>query len=612
MNTTPTQPGGRWRRRDWLAAGAGVAGLAAGLGCTQSASDDAHGGAASAGPAAAPAPRAAAVDPARDASGGWVAPDAERGHALRGSAPPRLEPGATARRVDVLVIGAGIAGLACARALRRGGLDDLAVLELADHAGGNSRGHRMGGTDCPLGAHYLPVPGEDQATLVEFLEEVGLSRRVHGRREWDERHLVHAPAERLFVAGAWHEGLVPPPAAWPGATGEALRRQLQALAAALRETVHRATTEARRHPGMPGPAFTLPSRQAAWTAVHDELDAMAFSHWLDARGLDHPALRWYLDYACLDDYGADAKRVSAWAGVHYFASRSGDADLAVGLDGEAVPADPVLTWPEGNAWLARRLAEPLGDRLATGRVVNAVRHGTAGVEVDAWHVGDGRPERWSAREVVLAVPLFSAHRLLAGQAGPWRAPLDAAVKRLAYAPWLVANLQLDRPLADRIGAPPAWDNVVFGERALGYVDATHQRLAPVVVPGDGAPVITAYLALGGRDADADRAARRALLQEPWTAWRDRVLAPLAAAHPDLARKVVRADLMRLGHAMAIPEPGVRSLPALAALTTQPGPVRFAHSDLAGYSVFEEAFAAGHQAGEAVLRAAASGRRRPVG
>ncbi|MCU0775846.1 MAG: hypothetical protein MUC74_15520, partial [Ideonella sp.] len=323
------------------------------------------------------------------------------------------------------------------------------------------------------------------------------------------------------------------------------------------------------------------------------------------------ALRWYLDYACLDDYGADARRVSAWAGVHYFASRSGDAEPATGLDGEAMPTDPVLTWPEGNAWLARRLAEPLGERLATGRVVNAVRPGPARVEVDAWHVGAGRPERWSAREVVLAVPLFVARRLLVGQAGPWQGPLDAAVGRLAYAPWLVANFQLDRPLADRIGAPPAWDNVVFGQRALGYVDATHQRLSPVIAPGHGAPVITAYLALGGRDADADTAARRALLQEPWTAWRDRVLAPLAAAHPDLAGKVVHADLMRLGHAMAIPEPGVRSLEALAALASQPGPVRFAHSDLAGYSVFEEAFAAGHQAGTAIVRAAASGRRRRV-
>ena len=45
----------------------------------------------------------------------------------------------------------------CARA----GVDDFALLELEDAAGGNSRGHALGGIACPLGAHYLPVPGDD-------------------------------------------------------------------------------------------------------------------------------------------------------------------------------------------------------------------------------------------------------------------------------------------------------------------------------------------------------------------------------------------------------------------------------------------------------------------
>ena len=63
-------------------------------------------------------------------------------------------------------------------------------------------------------------------------------------------------------------------------------------------------------------------------------------------------------------------------------------------------------------------------------------------------------------------------------------------------------------------------------------------------------------------------------------------------HPDLRRRVQRIDLQRYGHAMAIPAPGVRGSPALAALRAQRGRLRFAHSDLAGYSVFEEAFSAG--------------------
>jgi hypothetical protein len=54
----------------------------------------------------------------------------------------------------------------------------------------------------------------------------------------------------------------------------------------------------------------------------------------------------------------------------------------------------------------------------------------------------------------------------------------------------------------------------------------------------------------------------------------------------------QVDLMRWGHAMAMPRPGVQRHPALVALRAARGRVRFAHADLAGCSVFEEAFAAG--------------------
>jgi hypothetical protein len=50
--------------------------------------------------------------------------------------------------------------------------------------------------------------------------------------------------------------------------------------------------------------------------------------------------------------------------------------------------------------------------------------------------------------------------------------------------------------------------------------------------------------------------------------------------------------------MPVPVPHTRRHPALAALRApalQRGPLRFAHADLAGYAVFEEAFTAGCEA-----------------
>ncbi|MFL6663445.1 MAG: FAD-dependent oxidoreductase, partial [Rhizobacter sp.] len=254
--------------------------------------------------------------------------------------------------------------------------------------------------------------------------------------------------------------------------------------------------------------------------------------------------------------------------------------------------DAVLTWPEGNAWLSRRLAAPLGPRLHTGMLGLRVAESRHQVEVDFWNAAEQRTERWTAPKAVLAVPLFIAARLLTS---PPAALVDA-VGRMRHAPWLVANLHLSAPVADRGGAAPAWDNVFYDDPTLGYVDAGHQSLLPY----PGPTVLTAYWALGGASA-AELAAQRArLLGEPWSGWAEAVIRPLAAVHPDLRDKLQRIDLARYGHAMSIPVPGLRSSAALAALAAPQPRVQFAHSDLSAYSTFEEALYQGERAARAAL------------
>src|SRR5674476_1365708 len=63
-------------------------------------------------------------------------------------------------------------------------------------------------------------------------------------------------------------------------------------------------------------AFAIPTARARWSSALDALDAVTFSSWLDANGIVAPAMRWYLDYCCNDDYGAGSAQVSAWAGLH--------------------------------------------------------------------------------------------------------------------------------------------------------------------------------------------------------------------------------------------------------------------------------------------------------
>jgi monoamine oxidase len=319
--------------------------------------------------------------------------------------------------------------------------------------------------------------------------------------------------------------------------------------------------------------FTIPAA-ALPAASHRALDASTFAQWLDRQGLTDGHLRWYLDYCCRDDYGAGIATVSAWAGIHYFASRHGFQPPGA----EAVEREAVLTWPEGNGWLTNRLAGGLGERIRLGRVVSRVAQVRNGVEVDAWNAASQSLERWHAQHCIVALPMFVAARVVEGAPASLRQRLQGT----RYAPWVVANLHLSEPLRDRGGAAPAWDNVVYGAPGLGYVDARHQSLDP----RPGPTVLTWYSALA-------ESARPMLLERGWRDWRDHVVSELAEPHPDLASKLVHIEVAHYGHAMAVPVPGTVAqrapgLPQMARLA-------FAHSDWAGYSIFEEAFTAGHRA-----------------
>ncbi|HOE41599.1 MAG TPA: FAD-dependent oxidoreductase [Rhodoferax sp.] len=525
-----------------------------------------------------------------DIAGGFTGINLERGHLLQAA---RVWPTpALIRRTDVLIAGGGVAGLAAARALRLQGVEDFALLELEDEAGGNSRGGLTGGQACPLGAHYLPLPSDDAPEVQDLLEELGLRQRLAGRWVYDERHLCHSPQERLFFNGSWQEGLLPVHEV--GQDSIAQYRKFATLVAQLR---HQAR-------------WSIPASNRPLAPVQQALSAITFEAYLVQQGFTDGHLRWYLDYCCRDDYGAGLASVSAWAGIHYFASRHGFA--APGL--EATERDHLLTWPEGNAWLTRRLAAPLGARLHPGRVVLRVTNLKHAVEIDAFNTATQSIERWHARRAIIALPIFIAARVL--ESPPeW---LRGAAAQIAYAPWLVANIHIKAALHDRPGAAPAWDNLIHGDRqsapGLGYVDASHQHLQSV----PGATVLTYYRALGditaavGSPAQAPGVAgRHMLLGQAWQVWRDAILAELSGPHPDLVGKVTRIDLTRYGHAMAMPLPKVNGQIGLwppsdkrsklfksVQIEIRHERLAFAHSDWAGYSIFEEAFTLGHAAASA--------------
>ena len=460
-------------------------------------------------------------------AGGFVHESHVVGHRLRDGAAfatPR-----ETRRAAVVIVGGGVAGLSAAWRLDKAGMHDVVVLEMESMAGGNARWGENDVTGYPWGAHYVPVPGQSAGLVRELFTDLGVFEDGH----WDERHLVHAPVDRLFMHGRWQEGLEP-------TVGTSLRDRDQF-------TRFDAAVERLRATGR----FTIPMASGVEGAAPPAEDALSMAAWLEREGLDSPYLRWMVDYACRDDYGALSGDVSAWAGLLYFAGRDADGDGP-------------LTWPEGNGWIVRRLLERLGSPVRTGQVTYRVEPSGR-----AWRVLT--PDvAWLADVVIVATPSFIASRVVDGAPRP----------QLTYSPWFTANLTLDRWPRER-GFPVAWDNVLFDSPSLGYVVATHQHLRRHVPR----TVWTHYWALAHQPADE---ARRWLLAQDWPALRDMTLADLRRAHPDIDQCVSRVDIMRFGHAMVRPTPGLLSNAAWRAMQVGHDRVFYAHSDLSGLPLFEEA------------------------
>jgi hypothetical protein len=172
----------------------------------------------------------------------------------------------------------------------------------------------------------------------------------------------------------------------------------------------------------------------------------------------------------------------------------------------------------------------------------------------------------------------------------WRADPPQHLGEFQYGAWLVANLWLDRRPEDR-GFPLCWDNVLYESRSLGYVVATHQTDAD-----HGSTVLTYYHPFAQLEPQA---ARKLLLEATHAELAEIVCSDLQRAHPEIRTITRSIDLMRWGHAMIQPRPGLLSSAALAAARQSYRGVHFAHCDISGLALFEEAFENGRRAAHAI-------------
>jgi phytoene dehydrogenase-like protein len=491
-------------------------------------------------------------------------PNLARGHKVRDM--QRQRPKQTIKQ-DVVIIGGGVSGLSAGRWLHKNN-QSFILLELEDEAGGNSRAGRNTVSPYPLGAHYLPLPSLDNKELIDFLKECNVITGFHDRLPiCNEYYLCHDPKERLYINHHWQEGLIPHEGIPVGD-----RDQIQRFLNLMEAFRQRRGTDGK-------PAFNIPIDKSSRDAALLKLDTISMAAYLSNNNFTSSYLHWYIDYCCADDYGATMHDTSAWAGIHYFASRKGEAANA--------KMDDVLTWPEGNYWLVRELKKDIEKNIKPKSVVLSVQCLNRLVAVDYFDEQVDGVIRLEADSVIMATPQFINKHLI-------RDERSFQFDTFQYAPWMVANLTISSALDEKRGEPLCWDNVIYGSQSLGYVHAAHQNLA---LPKSDS-VISYYRPITETDCAA---ARKQSQSTSWENWKDSILNDLKPAHPNLTEHTQRLDVWIWGHGMIRPSPGFIWGPDRS-MAKRPlhNKIFFAHSDLSGVSIFEEAFNNGIEAAKSVL------------
>lgn len=501
-------------------------------------------------------------------TGQLIGANSKAGHRLLNGSFPAFS---QTKRTKIAIIGGGISGLSTGWMLQQNGITDYKIFELESQIGGNSRSGQNQVSAYPWGAHYLPIPNADAHLLKSFLSQCGaITANADSQKPtYNERYLCFAPQERLYINGLWQEGLVPNNGLTEFEKNEivAFEREMQCFNQAI---------------GKDGkPAFTIPLAASSSDPVFLQLDKISFSNYLHQQGWHTKPLHWYANYGCRDDYGVHYNNISAWAGIHYFAARRGQAQNA--------EDNQELTWPEGNAWLVNKLAQQSIPNIEMNAMVHSIEIERHQVSIDVLDLTRGQNTRWLADEVIYASPVHTLPYILRNKVGN----LTEAAKAIQHAPWLVANITINSPEALQANVPLSWDNVIYNSNALGYVVANHQDVEKY----HEKMVLTYYQSFGELNNDA---ARQMLYQKTWQFFADSILIDLQKAHPRILQQIETLDIWRWGHAMTYPHIGFLGDKKRLMLNHSHNKFHIAHTDAAGISIFEEAFEQGTRAAKFVI------------
>ncbi|TDJ70725.1 MAG: protoporphyrinogen oxidase [Planctomycetota bacterium] len=315
----------------------------------------------------------------------------------------------------VVVVGAGVSGLACAYDLARAGRDVL-VLEAAPRAGGVVGTIEAEGFQFETGPNTIPASAAAFRTLAG---ELGIADRL----------IVSSPDAKLRFL--FHRGALRPLPAGPGAF---LRSPLLSFAGKRRVLSEPLRKRRRLAPDEEEPTFEAFLTERIGREATRTL-AGAFVRGVYAAEIEELGARSAFPrlFALANEHGGLVRGMLA-------KRRASKGEQTAPLPGPAAARTDLLSFPRGLRELVDALTDVLGDRLRTGAAVRALAlEGGTGAGCAAL-LESG--ERIPADVLVLAVPAPVASRLLGGPNGDVEL---GALGRISHAEVTLCHLGLTPP-----------------------------------------------------------------------------------------------------------------------------------------------------------------------